>query len=64
QKLEKGHAAYRVDHPLKQEAVLYINAGGKNPKDVLVKTIKDLVKDLEKLEEEVIKAAGKPGAEA
>lgn len=64
QRLEKGYAAYRIDHPLKQEAVLYINAGGKNPKELLVKTIKDLVRDLEKLEEEVSEAVGKPSAEA
>ncbi len=64
QKLEKGYAAYRIDHPLKQEAVLYVNAGGKNPKDALVKTIKDLIKDLEELEKEISEAAGKPGAEA
>ncbi|MBO3769635.1 MAG: RpoL/Rpb11 RNA polymerase subunit family protein [Thermoproteota archaeon] len=58
-KLEKGYAAYKIEHPLKQEAVLYINTGGKDPKEALLKTIKELIKDLEELEDDIKEAASK-----
>jgi DNA-directed RNA polymerase subunit L len=57
-RLEKGYAAYRIDHPLKQEAVLYINAGGKNPKETLLKTLRALINDLEELEGKISEPAG------
>lgn len=59
QKLEKGYAAYKIEHPLKQEALFYINAGEKDPKEVLLKTIKDLIRDLEDLENKIGEATGK-----
>jgi len=62
QTLDKGYAAYRIDHPLKQEAVLYINAGGKNPREALLKAISELIKDLEELDKKVIEAASKVGS--
>ncbi len=52
-KLVKGYSAYRIEHPLKQEAMLYINAGGEDPKELLAKTIRDLIKDLESLEKKL-----------
>ncbi|MEM3712330.1 MAG: RpoL/Rpb11 RNA polymerase subunit family protein [Thermoproteota archaeon] len=59
QRLEKGYAAYRIEHPLKQEAVLYINAGRKDPKEALLKTFEKLIEDLEELENMVGEAASK-----
>lgn len=61
QTLEKGYAAYRIEHPLKQEAVLYINAGGKNPKEMLIKAIRTLIRDLEELDKKINEAASKIG---
>ena len=57
-KLTKGYSAYRIEHPLKQEAMLYIYAGEKKPKDVLVKSLRELVEELEDLEEKLKEAAG------
>jgi len=57
QELEKGYAAYKIDHPLKNEAILYINTGGRRPKEALLKTIEKLIKDLEELENRVNEAA-------
>lgn len=58
-KLEKGYAAYKIGHPLKQEAILYINTGGKDPKEALLKTIEELIKDLEELGDKIEDAASK-----
>ncbi|MCS7138895.1 MAG: hypothetical protein NZ873_02415 [Crenarchaeota archaeon] len=59
QKIEKGYAAYRIEHPLKQEALLYINTGEKDLKEVFLKTVRKLVEDLEELENKVEEAASK-----
>jgi len=58
-KLAKGYSAYRVEHPLRQEAMLYINAGGGDAKKLLLEVIRGLIEDLESLEEKLDKAAGK-----
>lgn len=55
-KLLKGYSAYRIEHPLKQEATLYINTGGEEPKDLLVKTTRDLIRDLDSLEKKLVDA--------
>ncbi|MGQ9478487.1 MAG: RpoL/Rpb11 RNA polymerase subunit family protein [Thermoproteota archaeon] len=48
--LGKGYSAYKIEHPLKQNATLFINASS-SPRPLLVKTLKELIKDLETLEE-------------
>lgn len=58
-KLVKGYSAYRIEHPLKQEATLYIYSGEKKPKDALVKSLEELVEELEGLEEKLKEAGGK-----
>lgn len=57
-RLAKGYSAYRIEHPLKQEATLYIYSSERNPKEVLVKGLRDLIEDLEDLEEKLKEAAG------
>lgn len=57
-KLVKGYSSYRIEHPLKQEATLYIYSGEKKPKDVLVKSLEELVEELEDLEKKLNEAAG------
>jgi DNA-directed RNA polymerase subunit L len=57
-KLSKGYSAYRIEHPLKQEATLYIYSGEKKPRDVLVKALKELIEELEDLEEKLKEASG------
>ncbi|MEM2940334.1 MAG: RpoL/Rpb11 RNA polymerase subunit family protein [Thermoproteota archaeon] len=56
-KLAKGYSAYRIEHPLKQEATLYIYAGEKKPRDVLVKSLRELIEELEDFEEKLKEAA-------
>jgi DNA-directed RNA polymerase subunit L len=58
-KLVKGYSAYRIEHPLRQEATLYVNAGGGDARNLLLETLKGLIEDLEALEEKLDKAAGK-----
>ncbi|MEM2089434.1 MAG: RpoL/Rpb11 RNA polymerase subunit family protein [Thermoproteota archaeon] len=58
-KLVKGYSAYRIEHPLKQEATLYIYSGEKKPKDTLVKSLEELIEELEDLEEKLKEAGGK-----
>jgi DNA-directed RNA polymerase subunit L len=58
-KLVEGYSAYRVEHPLKQEATLYINAGGGDAKKLLLETVRVLIKDLELLREKLDKAVVK-----
>lgn len=57
-RLGKGYSAYRIEHPLKQEATLYIYSSERKPKEVLVKGLRDLIEDLEDLEEKLKEAAG------
>jgi len=58
-KLVKGYSAYRIEHPLRQEATLYVNAGGEDARRLLLEAVKGLIEDLEALEEKLGKAAGK-----
>lgn len=58
-RLVKGYSAYRIEHPLKQEATLYIYSGEKKPKDALVKSLEELVEELEGLEEKLKETGGK-----
>ncbi|MGB9718348.1 MAG: RpoL/Rpb11 RNA polymerase subunit family protein [Thermoproteota archaeon] len=58
-KLAKGYSAYRVEHPLRQEATLYINTGEGDAKKLLLEVIRGLIEDLESLEEKLDKATGK-----
>lgn len=58
-KLVKGYSAYRIEHPLKQEATLYINAGEADAREVLLEAIRDLIEDLGSLEKKLEEAGGK-----
>lgn len=56
-KLVKGYSAYRMEHPLKQEAVLYINAGEKRPEEALEEALEELIEALEELGRKLNEAA-------
>ncbi|MCX8182940.1 MAG: hypothetical protein N3F08_00755 [Crenarchaeota archaeon] len=58
-KLSEGYSAYRMEHPLKQDATLYVNAGGGDAKELLLEVIRGLIEDLESLRGKLDKAAGK-----
>lgn len=58
-KLVKGYSAYRIKHPLKQEATLYINAGETDAKEGLLEAIRGLIEDLESLGKKLEEAVGK-----
>lgn len=58
-KLVEGYSAYRMEHPLKQDATLYVNAGRGDAKELLLEAIRGLIEDLESLREKLDKATGK-----
>ncbi len=58
-KLVEGYSAYRMEHPLKQDATLYVNAGEGDAGELLLEAIRGLIEDLESLREKLDKAAGK-----
>lgn len=58
-KLAEGYSAYRVEHPLKQDATLYVNTGGGDARELLLEAVRSLIEELESLRRKLDTAAGK-----
>ncbi len=58
-KLVEGYSAYRVEHPLKQDATLYVNVGGGDARELLLEAVRSLIEELESLRRKLDTAAGK-----